>query len=103
MTALPPATTKRIGTVVGWTLAAILIVCLAGALWIAFRGISAAQHLQAARAQVDNATQAMTDPDAAAVAIRELRADAQAARELTSDPIWWMGSQLPWVGPQLAA
>lgn len=98
-----PATTKRIGTTVGWTLAAILIVCLVGALWIAFRGISAAQHLQAARAQIDNAAQAMTDPDAAAVAIRELRADAQAAHALTSDPIWWMGSQLPWVGPQLAA
>lgn len=98
-----PARAKRINTVVGWTLAAALIITLAGAMWITFRGISAAQHLQAARAQIANATQAMSDPDAAAVAIREIREDAQAAHELTSDPIWWMGSQLPWVGPQLGA
>ena len=94
---------RRVGTIVGWVLAGLLILALVAALWIAFRGISAAQHLQAARAQIDNATEAMSDPDAAAVAIRELGADAKAAHDLTSDPIWWAGAQLPWVGPQLSA
>lgn len=95
--------TRRIGIAVSWTIAAILIAVLAAALWIAFRGVSAAGYLQAARAQIDGLTQTIDDPDAAAIAIREISADARAAREHTSDPIWWAGSQLPWVGPQLSA
>ncbi|WP_448710934.1 DUF4012 domain-containing protein [Microbacterium profundi] len=94
---------RRVGTTVGWVLAGILIAALAGALWIAFRGVYAAGYLQAARAQIGTLTQTIDDPDAAAVAIREIGADAQAAHELTSDPIWWAGAQLPWVGPQLSA
>lgn len=94
---------KRIGTAVGWSLGAVLVLALAATMWIAFRGISAAQHLQAARAQIDTVAEAMSDPETAAVAIREIREDAQAAHELTSDPIWWTASQLPWIGPQLGA
>lgn len=94
---------RRIGTTVGWVISVILIAMLAAALWIAFRGVSAAGYLQAARAQIDGLTQTIDDPDAAAVAIREIGADARTAREYTSDPIWWAGSQLPWVGPQLSA
>lgn len=100
---LSSASEKRIGTAVAWSLAAIVVLAVAATMWIAFRGVSAAQHLQSARAQIDNVTEAMSDPDAAAIAIREIREDARAAHELTSDPIWWAGSQLPWVGPQLGA
>ncbi|MGF2948880.1 DUF4012 domain-containing protein [Microbacterium alcoholitolerans] len=100
---ISPARERRIGRIVGWTLSVFLIAALAAAMWVTFRGIAAAQHLQAARAQISNAAEAMTDPDAAAVAIRELAEDARAARELTSDPIWRASSQLPWAGPQLSA
>ncbi|MFD5213441.1 DUF4012 domain-containing protein [Microbacterium sp. NPDC058345] len=102
-TAISPQRARTIGTIVGWTLAVILIAALAGAMWIVFRATYVAGYLQSARAQIDLLASAIDDPDAAAVAIREIRADAQAAREITSDPIWSAGARLPWIGPQLDA
>ncbi|MFS2242869.1 DUF4012 domain-containing protein [Microbacterium sp. OR16] len=100
---LPQSTQRRIGTTVAWIVGVILIAAIAASLWIVFRGIAAERHLQAASAQVERTAEVIDDPEAAAVSIRQIRSDAQAARALTSDPVWWLGSQLPWVGPQLAA
>lgn len=100
---LSPSAQKRIGTTVAWVVGVILIAVIAATLWIVFRGIAAAQYLQAARTQVEQAAEVIDDPDSAAISIRQIRSDAQAARALTSDPVWSLGSQLPWIGPQLSA
>lgn len=100
---LSPSAQKRIGATTAWVVGVILIAVIAGTLWIVFRGIAAAQYLQAARTQVEQAAEVIDDPDSAAISIRQIRSDAQAARALTSDPVWSLGSQLPWIGPQLSA
>lgn len=67
------------------------------------RGALAAQHLESAQATVTAATQAADDPATALAMLAPIGADTDAARSLTSDPIWQLAQSLPWVGPQLRA
>ena len=42
------------------------------------------------------------DLQGAQAAAKELEKDASRARSLTDDPLWWMGSQIPWLGNNIS-
>lgn len=99
---LPPAA-RRAGIVFAWVLAALLVVAVVATAWIGIRGILAYGHLRDAQQAAVAARNAAADPAAAAGAIAAITPETQAARDLTSDPVWHLAEGLPWVGPQLAA
>lgn len=84
-------------------LGGILLLAVLATGWIGIRGFLAYQHLNDARATAANASEVLSDPARASDLIADVSADTAAARDLTSDIVWRLGEQLPWVGPQLAA
>ncbi|WAC68496.1 DUF4012 domain-containing protein [Microbacterium sp. SL75] len=55
-------------------------------------------------AETTDASSALaSDPSAAGSTLGRLSADASAAHDLTSDPIWHLAEGTPWIGPQLRA
>ncbi|MGW8481875.1 DUF4012 domain-containing protein [Microbacterium sp. NPDC055903] len=105
MTSQSPAARRRrrAGRITAWFLGGILTAAVAAAAWIGVRGYLAYQHLDAARAAADGATDVLADPAEASDLIADIASETSAASALTSDPIWKLGEALPWVGPQLAA
>jgi len=95
---------KRTGRVIAFTLAAFLILIALGAVWVGVRGAFAYQHLSRVQSGAAASVAAFSsDPSSTETRVASLAADASAARDLTSDPIWSLSEQVPWVGPQLAA
>ncbi|WP_345449285.1 DUF4012 domain-containing protein, partial [Microbacterium fluvii] len=56
-----------------------------------------------AESTVTEAVDNLSDPTQASALISELSADTSAARSLTSDPVWRLLEQTPWLGAQLTA
>ncbi|WP_081322679.1 DUF4012 domain-containing protein [Microbacterium testaceum] len=74
------------------------------AAWVGVRGAMAYQHLSQVQAGAAKGVSAVSeDPASAMPALEGLVTDAEAAHDLTSDPVWALAEQIPWVGPQLAA
>lgn len=84
-------------------MALALVVGLAVATWVGVRGVLAFEHLRAARDAVSIAAVGTDDPSLAIHVLASAGTDTEAARALTSDPVWQLVSALPWVGPQLDA
>lgn len=103
MSALPrPARTA--GRIFAWTVAGLLLLAVAIAVWVGVRGALAYQHLQRIQTGAAQSTAALAaDPSSAAPTLARLAADASEAHQLTSDPVWALASHTPWIGPQLAA
>jgi hypothetical protein len=82
----------------------LLILTVAIAAWVGVRGALAYQHLSAIRSLAPTAAASVTsDPAQATPALERLAAEAGAAHDLTSDPVWSLAERTPWIGPQLAA
>lgn len=104
MTATPlPRRLTVIGGVLAAALAAALILAVVATVWVAVRGVIAADFLRSAKSSASEVVANIADPEAAAAAIAEVADDAATARALTSDPIWRMVELTPWLGPQLAS
>lgn len=100
---LPPAAVK-LGRVCAWAIVIVVAFGFLAAVWVGARGAVAYKHL--AHIQSEAATIASSvaqDPTSAAPALARLASDAEAANDLTSDPIWTASERTPWIGPQLAA
>lgn len=100
---LPPAIVTA-GRVAAWVLAGLLLLMVVMGAWIGIRGWMAYQHLMRIEAKITDASSALaSDPSQAGSTLGRLAADASAAHDLTSDPIWHLAEGTPWIGPQLRA
>lgn len=84
---------------------ALLLIVLAGTVWVGARGWLARNELQAAAALPATVEQDLVQGNtmAAQQAARELVKHADRAASLTGDPVWRAAEVLPWVGPNLTA
>jgi hypothetical protein len=80
-------------------------VLIVGSSAVAFRGVLAADHLQAAARLVTRLQQeiARGDADTARRTLARLRAETGDARSDTSDPAWGLASRTPRIGDDLTA
>ncbi|MBB3158610.1 hypothetical protein FHS07_002306 [Microbacterium proteolyticum] len=100
----PRSPLQRAGRVAVWVVGGLLILTVAIAAWVGVRGALAYQHLSAMRSLAPTAAASVTsDPDQATPVLEQLAAEANAAHDLTSDPVWALAEGTPWIGPQLAA
>lgn len=100
---LPPAMLTA-GRIVAWIIGGLLLVVLVTTAWVGVRGAMAYQHLEEIQTTAGSAASAVAaDPSESAPALAHLASEAEAARGLTSDPIWAVAERTPWIGPQLAA
>lgn len=100
----PRSPLQRAGRVAVWVVGGLLILTVAIAAWVGVRGALAYQHLSAMRSLAPAAAASVTsDPDQATPVLEQLAAEANAAHDLTSDPVWALAEGTPWIGPQLAA
>jgi hypothetical protein len=103
-TATLPPVARRAGLVLAWLVVGIVTIGALAAIWVGVRGVLAYQHLARVQAGAAGSVSAVAaDPESAAPTLARLASDAQAARDLTSDPIWALAEGIPWVGPQLSA
>lgn len=98
-----PRPLRIAGVVFASVLGGLLIAAVFATAWVGVRGVLAYGHLRDAQAAASVARASLSDPSAAADAIDAVSTETQAARALTSDPVWSAAAQLPWVGPQLSA
>lgn len=98
-----PRPARVAGRFVVIALSALLLLSIAAVVWLGVRGAIAANHLLAARSEVQQVVELIDDPAAAAAGIAEVGQETAAARALTSDPVWQVAEKLPWIGPQLSA
>lgn len=96
--------TRTIGRIAVWSLGGFLILCVFAFGWVGVRGGLAAVHLDQIRTKAPELVSSFTgDPSQAVDGLRALSDHTQAAHDLTSDPIWAVVAQTPWIGPQLQA
>lgn len=98
-----PAPVRTAGRITAWALGVLLVLGVAALAWVGVRGVMAYGHLRDAQQTAQGAAEILSDPAAAADLVSDLSADTSAARALTSDPIWGLAEDLPWIGPQLHA
>ncbi len=92
------------GRVAVWALGGFLILCVFFTGWVGVRGALAAVHVDQIRSKAPELVSSITgDPSQAIDGLRSLSEHTQAAHDLTSDPIWAIVAQTPWIGPQLQA
>ncbi|MEV7693733.1 DUF4012 domain-containing protein [Microbacterium sp. NPDC089189] len=100
---LLPRPARTAGRVTVWVLVALVLLTVAGAVWLGVRGTLAYGHLRAAESAARDLADTVDDPAALAAAIPAVAEDTAAARALTSDPVWQAAETLPWIGDQLRA
>lgn len=98
-----PSAARTAGRITAWTLGAVLVLAILALGWIGARAALAYGHLSDAQQTARGAAETLRDPARAAALVDDLSSDTQAARALTSDPIWRTAEALPWLGPQLHA
>lgn len=92
------------GRIAVWAVGGFLVLCVFSIGWVSVRGALAAVHLDHIRSKAPELVSSFTgDPSHAVDGLRSLSEHTQAAHELTSDPIWAIVAQTPWIGPQLQA
>jgi len=100
---LPPAM-QTAGRIIAWILGTFLLLVVLMAAWVGVRGVTAYGHLERVQTEGSAASAALaSDPSSAAPALARLASGADAAHELTSDPVWQLAERAPWIGPQLSA
>lgn len=98
-----PGAARTAGRIAAWTLGILLVLAVLASAWIGIRGALAYGHLRDAQATAQGAAAALRDPVQAGPLVADMSADTQAARALTSDPVWRAAETVPWIGPQLRA
>ncbi|MGL4256163.1 MAG: DUF4012 domain-containing protein [Microbacterium sp.] len=93
---------SRVATIAG---AAILVAALAWVAWVGFRGWLAKEELDSARALTTDLRSAVEagDLEAATAHTQRMLAHAEAASDLTSDPLWRAAEAVPVAGANFAA
>lgn len=86
-----------------WVAIVVLAPIIAGAAWIGIRAVMAHGHLRAAQVATTDVRGLITDPVSATSVLSDVASHTDAARTLTSDPIWQAAGALPWFGAQLHA
>lgn len=91
-------TRRRVGIALG-------TLVLVAAVAFIVEAVLAAYAMNAARSDGDAVAAALTAGDlrGARSAAAKLESDAQRAHSLTDDPLWWLGSRIPFVGDNVAA
>ncbi|NHI17992.1 DUF4012 domain-containing protein [Microbacterium excoecariae] len=99
-----PSARRVAGRWVAGVLAALLLIFLAGAVWVGIRATEAIDHVERAQEIAgDMGGSLAADPAALADTVDDIAAETSRARELTADPVWRAYGALPWIGPQLGA
>ena len=100
-----PRRRRRTRVVVAWVVAAIVLVIIAALAWVGVRGVLAANELRQALPVASRIQTAVLSGDStgAAAQVSALRARADKAHALTSDPVWKVMGKTPWLGPNLTA
>lgn len=92
------------GRIIAWIIGGLLLIVVVATAWVGVRGAMAYQHLEQIQNGAGAAASAVAaDPSGATSDVARLASDAQAAHDLTSDPVWAVAEHTPWIGPQLAA
>ncbi len=94
-----------------WLLAlsGLSILLLVAAGWIGLRAYEAYSHVNAARAEISRSMPgglrdiAAIDPAMLALSMQKLQHETSAARDAVDDPVYQLGTLLPWVGSDLHA
>jgi hypothetical protein len=96
---------RRSRSWIGWLVALVLLVVVAVAAWVGVRGMLAANELRRALPVASTIQSAVMNGDSAAASrgVAQLRARADSAHRLTSDPVWGVVEKAPWLGPNLRA
>ncbi len=91
--------------VVGWVIAAVVVVLLAWVSWVTVRALLARDQLLSAVPIVQSIEKnaASGHLETVAADLRTVRRHADAAASLTSDPLWRAAEVVPWAGPNLTA
>jgi hypothetical protein len=94
----------RLITVVGWTTAAIGILLCAGG-WLGFNAITVKSELQSVNGLIPSLKTALVNNDTAMATsvVEELKSHTKKAREATTDPIWLLAGEMPWIGANFKA
>ena len=84
---------------------AIVLIAVAAVAWVGVRGYLARGHLEDAAAQLPTFEQQMGDLqiEEARATLSQVQSDTNAARDLTSDPVWNVLGAFPWGGQNLEA
>lgn len=85
--------------------AALLLLLVVWATWIAVRGLMARDALQSAASQIRAAQSEapLSSLDSLSEVIDSVSQNAHEAARLTSDPVWRLAEFVPWVGENLSA
>lgn len=97
-------TRPRAARIFAVVLGLLMVAAIAATAWVGSRALLAERYLQDARslaASLDS--DVLVDPLAASEVLAELRDNTRSARQLTSDPVWFLAERLPWAGPLLHA
>lgn len=100
-----PRRPRRRTAWIGWLILIVLVIIAAALVWVGVRGLLAANQLRQALPAASRIQSAVMSGDSAAAAsgATVLRAHADRAHALTSDPVWWVMEKTPWLGPNLNA
>lgn len=92
------------GRIALWALGGFLLLSVFAVAWVGVRGTIAAVHLDQIRSKAPEIISSFTgEPSQAIDGLRTLSNHTLTAHDLTSDPIWSVVAQTPWIGPQLQA
>lgn len=95
---MPEGKRRRLST--GTVAAGLLIVLVAGAIWIVWTGARAVADLEAAQRELRAAQRAINELDLASAQTSTLAAQeaTRAAADHVHDPVWFGWSLVPWLG-----
>lgn len=96
---------RRLLLTVGAWVAAVTILIVASAIWLAAKANTVKHELDAATQLIPVLKENITDdkPEAAHVTADQLRSHTAAARDATGDPLWTLASAIPGVGANFSA
>ncbi|MFN3950364.1 DUF4012 domain-containing protein [Microbacterium sp.] len=99
-----PQALRVAGKVTFWVVAAFLAICVLAAGWVGVRGVMAGTHLASVQSDATAVASTLSsDPSQAVSSLTGVSTHTEAARDLTSDPVWALAEKAPWIGPQLEA
>lgn len=87
------------------SLAAVILIAVAAAVWLAGRATAIESELQKAGSLIEPLKSKLSsnDPVAVSAIVEEIRLHTNAAKDLANDPIWTLSSNLPFIGANFGA
>lgn len=83
----------------------VVVLAVGCAVWIAWTGNQARSELESVRSEARTLWSQLRggDVEAARSTLDGVQVSAARAADLTTDPVWWLGARLPYVGDDLGA